>query len=116
MKGFRLCERRWPGKVYLVAFLLFSTRAYAAEPITFNNQVVRIFQQQCQSCHRPGNIAPFSLLSYSEAVAHAGSIRYQVMSKIMPPWKPVDAHGVFNDERALTDAEIQTIVSWIDNG
>ena len=96
--------------------MLFTARAYAADAITFNNQVIRIFQQQCQSCHRPGNIAPFSLLSYSEAISHAAAIRQQVASKTMPPLKPVDAHGVFNDERTLTDSEIQTIVSWIDNG
>ncbi len=101
----------------LLSIFLFMGTAFAADPpITFNNQIVRIFQQQCQTCHRPGNIAPFSLLSYSDAVDHAASIKHQVETRQMPPWKPVDAHGVFDNERTLTDSEIQTIVQWVNDG
>src|SRR3989442_14144435 len=102
-------------KSYLFTVLLFLSRAaYAADaPVTFNNQVIRIFQQHCQTCHRPGNIAPFSLLTYADARPWARSIRENVILKKMPPWKPVDAHGVFEGERTLTDQEIQTISQWV---
>jgi hypothetical protein len=101
------------------AFLLFvlsAPQVRAQSPVTFNNQVVRIFQQHCQVCHRPGNIAPFPLLTYQDAIVRTRLIRDAVESKQMPPWKPVNAHGVFKGERALTDQEIQTIVQWASNG
>ena len=84
--------------------------------MTFNNQIVRIFQQHCQVCHRPGNIAPFSLLTYLDALTHATQIRRAVEAAEMPPWKPVNSHGVFKGERALSDQEIQAIVAWASAG
>ena len=95
---------------------LFGSTAYAEGPVTFNSQVVRIFQQHCQTCHRPGNIAPFSLLTYSDARPWARAIKDAVLLKVMPPWKPVDSHGVFEGERSLTAQEIQTIAQWVDAG
>src|SRR5437899_4023334 len=92
-------------------FLLLASQLQAQIP-TFNKQVVRIFQQHCQTCHRPGNIAPFSLMTYSEARQHAFDIRNAVMSGEMPPWKPVNAHGVFQGERSLSDQEIDTLSHW----
>jgi hypothetical protein len=99
-----------------LVLLLFASELRAQTPITFNNQIVRIFEQHCQTCHRPGNIAPFSLLTYQDAIVRTRLIRDMVESKEMPPWKPVDAHGIFKGERALTDQEIQTIVQWASNG
>ena len=97
-------------------FLMLARSAYADGEATFNNQVVRIFQQHCQTCHRPGNVAPFSLMTYADARPWARAIREAVLLKTMPPWKPVDAHGVFQGERSLTDQEIQTISDWVNNG
>src|SRR5262245_64193012 len=96
--------------------LLFVSEVYAQTPITFNNQVVRILQQHCQTCHRPGNIAPFSLLTYQDARAHAASILGAVQSRIMPPWKPTDPHGTFEGERVLSDSEIAAISQWVIDG
>src|SRR5438876_7245565 len=93
-------------------FVLFSRAAYAKDNVTFNKEVVRILQQHCQTCHRPGNIAPFSLMTYSEARQHAFEIRSSVMSGEMPPWKPMNAHGVFQGERSLSDQEIDTLSQW----
>ena len=83
---------------------------------TFSNEVVRIFQRSCQSCHHPGDIAPFSLMTWSEARPWAASIREQVLMKQMPPWKPASECGDFADARGLTPSEIATIVDWIDAG
>src|SRR5438093_7821625 len=105
-------------KAFATAIILFipGRPAHAEAPVTFNNQVVRIFQQHCQVCHRPGNIAPFSLLTYLDALTHATQIRRAVEAAEMPPWKPVNAHGVFKGERALSDQEIQAIVAWASAG
>ena len=83
---------------------------------TFNKEVVRIMQTSCQSCHHPGDIAPFSLMSYKEARPWAAAIREAVLMKKMPPWKPQAGCGEFLDERGLTQDEIKTIVAWVDGG
>ena len=83
---------------------------------TFSKEVVRIFQKNCQSCHHPGDIAPFSLMTYKEARPWAASIREQVLLKKMPPWKPAPGCGDFADARALTPDEVSTLVAWVDGG
>jgi uncharacterized protein (TIGR03437 family) len=83
---------------------------------TFNKEVSRIFQNNCQTCHHPGDIAPFSLMTYQEARPWARAIREQVVLRKMPPWKPVPGCGDFRDGRALTQEEINTIVAWVDAG
>ena len=88
--------------------------AHAA--VTFSDQIVRIFQNHCQTCHRPGDVGPFSLLSYQDAVSHARQIKTNVRDRRMPPWKPLPGYGEFKDERRLTDADIDLIVRWVDAG
>jgi len=83
---------------------------------TFNKEVVRIFQNNCQTCHHPGDIAPFSLMTYKDARPWAVAIREQVILKKMPPWKPAAGCGDFRDVRGLTQEEINTIVAWADGG
>ena len=83
---------------------------------TFNKEVVRIFQNNCQTCHHPGDIAPFSLMTYKDARPWAAAIREQVILKKMPPWKPAPGCGDFRDVRGLTQEEINTIVAWADGG
>src|SRR5215813_10171815 len=89
-------------------------RAQAAP--TFNKEVVRIFQKNCQTCHHPGDIAPFSLMTYKDARPWAAAIREQVILKKMPPWKPAPGCGDFRDARGLTQEEINTVVAWVDGG
>jgi uncharacterized protein (TIGR03437 family) len=83
---------------------------------TFNQEVVRLFQKHCQTCHHPGDIAPFSLMTYKESRPWARAIREQVITRQMPPWQPVPGCGEFLDARQLTQAEINTIVAWVDGG
>lgn len=83
---------------------------------TFSNEVVRIFQQHCQTCHHEGDIAPFSLVTYAESKPYAAMIKFMTQSRQMPPWKPAEGCGDFKDERRLTDAEIDTIAKWVDAG
>jgi uncharacterized protein (TIGR03437 family) len=83
---------------------------------TFNKEVVRIFQKSCQTCHHPGDIAPFSLMTYKDARPWSRAIREQVILKKMPPWKPVAGCGDFREARGLQQDEINTIVAWADGG
>ncbi len=85
--------------------------------VTFHKDVLPILQKNCQECHRPGEVAPMSLLTYSEARPWAKAIKAAVLSKKMPPWfaEPQGPHAFSNDRR-LSAADLNTLVSWIDNG
>ncbi len=84
---------------------------------TFSNEVVRVFQQHCQTCHHTGDIAPFSLTDYASAKPEAFNIRYMVQTHQMPPWKPVQGCEEFAEARGpLPQSDIDTIVKWVDNG
>ena len=83
---------------------------------TFNKEIVRIFQQNCQTCHRPGDIAPFSLLTYTDAKPWASNIKFMTQTRQMPPWKPEEGCGEFRDARRLSQAEIDLIARWADGG
>src|SRR5215213_5963333 len=83
---------------------------------TFSKEVVRIFQQNCQSCHHEGDIAPFSLVNYADAKPHAALIRFMTQTREMPPWKPEDGCGDFADARTLSQTDIDTIGKWVEAG
>jgi hypothetical protein len=87
----------------------------AAAP-TFYKDVLPVLQQHCQQCHRPGQIGPMPLLTYSQTRAKAKPIAQMVRSKKMPPWFADPKAGHFATDPSLTDAEIQTIASWADGG
>lgn len=93
-----------------------STARRSQSAPTFNKEVVRIFQKNCQTCHHPGDIAPFSLMTYQEARPWAKAIREAVLVRKMPPWKPVPGCGDFRDARGMSQDEINTIVNWVDGG
>jgi hypothetical protein len=86
-----------------------------AASVTFYRDVLPILQNRCQGCHRPGEVGPFSLMTYRQAVKWAGDIKEYTQSKKMPPWKPV-VGAKFQNERKLTEREILTLASWVDNG
>jgi len=88
----------------------------ADERVTFNNQVVRVFQRHCQECHRPGEVAPFALTTYRDAYARRDDIVDAVRSRYMPPWKAVPGHGDFTGVRRLSDAEVDLIARWVADG
>ena len=84
--------------------------------VTFNRDVAPIFHQKCAECHRPGESAPFSTLTYKEVRPWVKSIRKQVLQREMPPWHADPHHGEFRNNRSLTDKELATIVAWVDGG
>src|SRR2546428_433861 len=83
---------------------------------TFSKDVAPIFYKSCAECHRPGEIAPMSLLTYKDARPWAKSIREKVAERVMPPWHADPKHGEFRNDRRLTQQEIDTIVAWADGG
>src|SRR5262245_56554392 len=90
-------------------------RAADAAP-TFTKDVLPILQKNCQSCHRPGQIAPMSLVTYDEARPWARSIKTKVESRQMPPWFADPAHGQFANDRSLSQHDIDVIAKWVDTG
>jgi len=84
--------------------------------VTFNKDVLPILQKNCQTCHRPGEIAPMSFLTYNEARPWAKGMKEAVVSHQMPPWFADPAYGHFANDRRLNDVEIKTISAWADGG
>jgi hypothetical protein len=86
--------------------------------VTFSKDVAPLLQRSCQTCHRPGSIAPMSLLTYEDARPWARSIKRKVAAREMPPWHIDKTVGIqkFKDDISLSDREIATIVAWVDAG
>jgi hypothetical protein len=100
----------------LAAFcVLLQTYASAAVP-TFNRDIAPILYKQCTPCHRTGEVAPFSLITYQDAVRHARTIVAVTNQRIMPPWKPEPGALRFKKERRLTDRQIALIGNWVAHG
>jgi hypothetical protein len=106
------------GLLFGMAALAVSMRAAAEDPspVTFNKDVVPILQKNCQGCHRPGEIAPMSFLTYGETRPWAKAIKSAVVSRQMPPWFADPSYGHFANDRTLSDSTIKTLVAWVDGG
>src|SRR6202047_1272415 len=114
----------WRGAA--LAILILGTAAMSASlrattgedstPVTFNKDVLPILQKNCQTCHRPGEVAPMSLLTYGDARPWAKAIKVAVATKKMPPWFAEPGYRQIANERKLTAREIETLVAWVDNG
>ncbi|MGH9455497.1 MAG: hypothetical protein ACRD2O_16170, partial [Terriglobia bacterium] len=85
----------------------------ATHPPTFYRDVLPILQQHCQSCHRPGEIAPIPFVTYPQTRPWATAIRQAVNERKMPPWFADPRYGRFANDPSLTPAQIQTITSWV---
>ena len=117
--------KRWV-LVLTYMVLVAATRLMAAEASeadakavknpTFHKDVIAIFQENCQVCHRPGQVAPFSLMDYKSARPWAKAIKTAVQERRMPPWFANPQYGHFNNDRSLSQAEIDTLLAWVDQG
>ncbi len=87
-----------------------------AQEITFNKQIAPIIYNNCSSCHRPGEAAPFSLLSYQDVMKRGKTIASVTAARFMPPWKAEAGSYAFKDERRLKDSEIALIGEWVKQG
>jgi hypothetical protein len=93
-----------------------SQMSAADAPITFTKDVLPILQKNCQSCHRPGQMAPMSLVTFRDARPWARAMKSKVESRQMPPWFADPAHGEFANDRSLSAGEIETLAKWADAG
>lgn len=84
--------------------------------VTYSGQVAAILQNKCQSCHRPGQVGPFSLLSYQDAKRWSTSIWEVVDDRRMPPWHADPRYGEFENHRRLTPEERATLIAWVEQG
>jgi hypothetical protein len=109
-------------RISILVYLSWPALVLAAEvdnkPVTFSRDVARIFQEKCQSCHRTGQMAPMSLVTYEETRPWAAAIRERVVTRQMPPWHLDKTVGIqqFQNDLSLSDGEISTVVRWVDQG
>jgi hypothetical protein len=89
--------------------------ATAATP-TYSKDVAAILNNRCVECHRAGEAAPMALTNFQEARPWAKAIKAAVMTRKMPPWLADPKHGVFSNDRRISDADVQTLAAWADGG
>ena len=102
--------------VLVVATIGIAPDAAAQSRVTFAKDVAPIIFEHCSSCHRPGEIGPFSLLTYEDVRPRAAAIARAVRTGLMPPWKPEPGYGEFAGARRLSARQIGIIGQWIDGG
>jgi hypothetical protein len=85
-------------------------------PPTFTEDVAKVVYRSCACCHRPGEVAPFPLLTYRDVQKRGRMIREVVEDRFMPPWHPEPGHGEFRHTLRLPDADVRTILDWVDAG
>ncbi|MGH9937253.1 MAG: hypothetical protein ACREAM_13485, partial [Blastocatellia bacterium] len=100
----------------LLVFITARTAQTTAASPTFTKDVAPILYKHCAGCHRPGDIAPMSLLTYEQARPWAKAIREQVVSGQMPPWHAAESRGVFSNDRRLSEQEKATLIAWVGGG
>ena len=103
----------------LVAVLAVGVAAVASDrssAVTFSKDVLPILQKNCQSCHRPGQVAPMSLVTYQEARPWAKAMKAAVAMRKMPPWFADPKYGHFDNDRSLKQSDIDTLARWADTG
>ena len=93
-----------------------SASAQSATAPTWNKDVAPIVYANCITCHRPGEVAPMSLLTYADARPWARGIKAKVMAHEMPPWFADPRYGKFQNKRGLTQAQVDTLIAWADGG
>ncbi len=84
--------------------------------VSFAHDIAPIVYNNCSSCHRPGESAPFSLLSYEDVRKHARQIALVTKTRFMPPWLPQAGYGDLSDELRLSDTQIKQIADWVSAG
>ena len=102
--------------ISVMAICVSAAIGVPAQTPTFTRNVAPILQQNCQSCHRPGEAAPFSLLTYEQARPWAKAIKAAVLQKKMPPWFADPCCGHFANDPSLSPQQLATIADWVKAG
>ena len=113
-------------RVALAIFTLAAAGAAQSRPprpapatptaVTFSEDIAPILYQHCVTCHRPGEVAPFPLIAFEDAVKRGKSLVKVTESRVMPPWHAAHGYGEFADERRLSDPQIAAIRAWVAHG
>src|SRR3954470_4410864 len=103
-------------KTRLLTTLLFLFCSAAFAQTDWSTRIANIIYSKCSNCHNLNGIAPFSLMSYTDAVDNAGDIDDAVQSGEMPPWPPDPSYSRLAHERILTPQERADISDWVNNG
>ena len=98
------------------ATLAATLQGSASDEVTFNKDVLQVLQDNCQVCHRPGEMAPMSFMTYEDVRPWARAIRQAVITGEMPPWFAEEGHRPFLNDRTLSDTELRTLVAWAEGG
>jgi hypothetical protein len=106
----------WLGMTSTVTIGAPQQAAQASAAPTFSGDVAPIMYAKCVTCHRPGEVAPMSLITFKDVRPWASSIRDKVTTRVMPPWHADRQYGAFRNEQSLSQAEIDTIVKWVNAG
>src|SRR5262247_1321647 len=108
-------QRFWLAGLLLGGYLVGVETSFG-QSVTFNKDVLPILQRNCQTCHRPNNIAPMSLLTYESARPWAKAMKAAVVTRKMPPWFADPQYSHFANDRSLKPIDIETISKWADSG
>src|SRR3984957_18289780 len=97
-------------------FALAATAATNSSPVTFSEDVAPVLEKNCQGCHRPGEAAPFSLMTYEQARPWAKAMKEAVRLRKMPPWFADPHYGKFSNDQSLAARDVDAIAAWADAG
>src|SRR5947199_9436491 len=97
----------------VLTMLLAAARPAAAQTVTYSEHIAPLLYNNCVKCHRPNQVAPFSLLTYEDAARHGRDMMIQTQSRYMPPWKPEPGWTAYRDERRLPPGQIAPIKPWV---
>jgi hypothetical protein len=105
-------------RIFVLSLAVGSVAVAATTPpsVTFYKDVLPVLQKNCQGCHRPGEAAPMSFLSYETTRPWAKAIKTAVLTKKMPPWFADPHYGKFSNDRTMAQADVDTLVAWADTG
>ncbi|MFO0947676.1 MAG: Mpo1-like protein [Planctomycetota bacterium] len=99
-----------------IALPIARGKAIQNATVNYSEHVLPVLMKHCQACHRDGGMAPFSLTSYEDAASWAEDIRSFTSDGTMPPWKPVNGHGEFLNQRRLSEEEKGVLARWVEEG
>lgn len=103
-------------RLFCLSIFSVALASAATTQVTFYKDVLPVLQKNCQTCHRPGEAAPMSLLTYEQARPWAKSIKQAVATKKMPPWFADEHYGKFSNDPSMSQSDIDVLTNWADGG
>lgn len=102
-------------RIFFLLIALLTIKSGFSQKLTYYEHIAPIIKNKCAPCHRPGEAAPFALLTYEDVSKRGSFIKKVTQSGFMPPWKPDNHYRSFENDRSLSEAEKKMIVAWVDD-